>query len=212
MVRFCEVVGGPTVKHVMPLEQTLDLLDRVLQELCVIQIGSTDTLGSIANQTYQKLTTVADIKSASNLDNANIITTGNTLSIPVKCFCGDPKVSRSYGLFTTYVVQATDQLAGVATNFSVDATDLSKLNSDVTSLTPDSIIFIPTRGIPYLLFSCLCNFELNVLLTHGPIMKYSLEVRSTSDTDAIFLFLIADANGAFAPFNEYVSASVQCSI
>ncbi|KAG0566926.1 hypothetical protein KC19_7G097400 [Ceratodon purpureus] len=141
-------------------------LNGQLVHLFTYVIGSTDTLGSIANQTYQKLTTVADIKSASNLDNANIITTGNTLSIPVKCFCGDPKVSRSYGLFTTYVVQATDQLAGVATNFSVDATDLSKLNSDVTSLTPDSIIFIPTR----------------------------------------------DANGAFAPFNEYVSASVRCSI
>ncbi|KAG0566925.1 hypothetical protein KC19_7G097400 [Ceratodon purpureus] len=120
-------------------------LNGQLVHLFTYVIGSTDTLGSIANQTYQKLTTVADIKSASNLDNANIITTGNTLSIPVKCFCGDPKVSRSYGLFTTYVVQATDQLAGVATNFSVDATDLSKLNSDVTSLTPDSIIFIPTR-------------------------------------------------------------------
>lgn len=160
-------------KHVMPLGQTLDLLERVLQEVCVMQIVSGDTLQAIADQAYQKLTTVADIRNSSNLDSSSNITPGNTLSIPVKCFCGDPKVSRAYGLFTTYVVQATDQLAGVAANFTVNAGDLSKLNSDVTSLTPDSIIFIPTKGIPYMLFSCLGIFERAVCIV-DPWPNYEL--------------------------------------
>lgn len=108
-------------------------------------VQADDTIQTVADEDYQKLTTVADIANSSNLRDSNIIQAGNTLSIPVKCFCGDPSVSRDYGLFTTYVVQATDQLTGVAASFVVSADVLSRFNSDANVLTPDSVIFIPTR-------------------------------------------------------------------
>jgi LysM repeat protein len=149
----------------MPLGPILDLLERVLEEFCVMQVQADDTIQTVADEDYQKLTTVADIANSSNLRDSNIIQAGNTLSIPVKCFCGDPSVSRDYGLFTTYVVQATDQLTGVAASFVVSADVLSRFNSDANVLTPDSVIFIPTRGISHILLcSCLCNFKLYVLL------------------------------------------------
>lgn len=112
-----------------------------------MQVASGDTLELIVGGNYQNLTTVAEVSNSSNLDSANRIFPGNTLSIPVRCFCGDPSVNRRYGLFTTYVVQPTDQLTGVAANFSVPADFLSSYNSDVQVLTPNSIIFIPSRGM-----------------------------------------------------------------
>ena len=112
-----------------------------------MQVAAGDTLLSIAGQEYQNLTTVAGIANASNLATSNLVQSGNTLSVPVNCFCGDPSLNRAYGLFTTYVVQATDQLTSIAGAFAVNADVISSFNSDVRTLTPYSIIFIPTRGI-----------------------------------------------------------------
>lgn len=126
-----------------------------------MQIASGDSLEVIVAVNYQNLTTVADVSSASNLDNSDRIFPGNTLTIPVRCFCGDPSVNRNYGLFTTYVVQATDTLAGVAANFSVPADDISRFNSDVRALSPNSIIFIPSRGMSQTVF------DVSVIPTYG---------------------------------------------
>lgn len=96
--------------------------------------------------TYQKLTTVGAVRSASNSGDLSSIYSGQSLTIPVRCYCGDPNVDPKYGLFSTYVVQADDQLTSLSTNFSVDADVISKFNSDTRNLSPDSIIFIPSKG------------------------------------------------------------------
>jgi len=133
---------------VLPVFRSIGTMIRIgSYETCVVQVQSGDTLESIVSGYYENLTTVAAVTNSSNLDSSEIIFPGNALSIPVSCFCGDPSVNPAYGLFTTYVVQATDQLTGVATAFGVPADDISRFNSDVTVLTPNTIIFIPSKGM-----------------------------------------------------------------
>lgn len=129
-------------------------LDLVSYEICVMQILSGDTLDLIVSRDYQNLTTVRAITIASNLDSSGRITAGNPLTVPVTCFCGDPSINKAYGLFATYVVQAGDQLTGLASAFGVSAEDLSRFNLNVQDLSPNSIIFVPAKGISS---SYVCN-------------------------------------------------------
>lgn len=117
-----------------------------------VQVLSGDTLQSIVSGVYENLTTIAGVTNSSNLGSSSVLNTGYTLSIPVSCFCGDPSINSAYGLFSTYVVQATDQLTGVATAFSVSADDISRFNSGVKVLTPNTIIFIPSKGMSQTVF------------------------------------------------------------
>ena len=97
---------------------------------------------------------MAAISSATTgLENSNNIYPNQVLSIPVNCSCGDPSVSLDYGLFTTYVVQSGDQLASLATNFSVSSDYISKYNSNVQVLQPNQIIYIPTRSMTFEILS-----------------------------------------------------------
>lgn len=104
-------------------------------------------MGDIVNGTYEKLSTESAVAAASNVANVNLINVGDTLNIPVKCYCGDPSVNSSYGLFTTYVVHSGDQLSALASNFSVDADLITKYNPSISTLQADQIIFIPARGM-----------------------------------------------------------------
>jgi len=128
------------------------------------QVLSGDSVDLIVSVKYQNLTTTAAVINSSHLDSSGGIDPGDTLSIPVSCFCGDPSVSRTYGLFTTYVVRANDSLTGVATAFSVPADFISRFNSDVQVLTPNSIIFIPSRGMSqHIVSRWLCDSSLSYL-------------------------------------------------
>ncbi|XP_024388364.1 chitin elicitor receptor kinase 1 [Physcomitrium patens] len=109
-------------------------------------VTTNDTAEKVVDVTYQKLTTVGAVRSASNSGDLSSIYSGQSLTIPVRCYCGDPNVDPKYGLFSTYVVQADDQLTSLSTNFSVDADVISKFNSDTRNLSPDSIIFIPSKA------------------------------------------------------------------
>lgn len=126
-----------------------------------MQVLSGDTLALIVSRDYQNLTTVRDITNASNLDSSGRIIAGNSLSVPVNCFCGDPSINRAYGLFATYVVQADDELTGLASAFGVSAEDISRFNLNVQDPSPNSIIFLPAKGISSCVIvmsvtTCLC--------------------------------------------------------
>lgn len=115
----------------------------------MLQVNFNDNVAAIVDLYYHNLTTVNDVVAASGLDPSSpLIYAGNILNIPVKCYCGDPSVSPAYGLFATYVVQPTDQLTTLASNFSVSTDTISEFNSGVNSsrIVPYSTIFIPTRG------------------------------------------------------------------
>lgn len=111
-----------------------------------MQVLAGDTLDLIVRRDYQNLTTIRAITNASNLDSSGHIITGNSLSVPVNCFCGDPSINRAYGLFATYVVQADDKLTGLASAFGVSAEDISRFNLIVQDPSPNSIIFLPAKG------------------------------------------------------------------
>jgi len=125
-----------------------------LQHVFQYSVVTGDTIAGIADTSYESLTTVAAISSATTgLENSNTIYPNQVLSIPVNCSCGDPSVSLDYGLFTTYVVQSGDQLASLATNFSVSSDYISKYNSNVQVLQPNQIIYIPTRSTTFKILS-----------------------------------------------------------
>ena len=113
----------------------------------VLQVAQGDDVPDIVENYYHNLTTVEAVCSASSVNCATqYVQAQFILSIPVNCSCGDPTISLDYGLFATYVVQPTDQLTTIASNFSVNADLISEYNSGVKSLVPYSTIFIPTRS------------------------------------------------------------------
>lgn len=84
------------------------------------------------------------------LPDTNFILTGDNFKIPVKCFCGDPNVSLSYGLFLTYVVAAgaRGNLSGLASDFNTSEALLRKYNPSVNwnGSKVDQYAFIPVKG------------------------------------------------------------------
>lgn len=122
-----------------------DCMNGILLHHFSYVVAEGETLQTIADVNYQRLTTTSDIADVSNLAANQHIQALQTITIPVRCFCGDPSVDPKYGLFSTYVVQANDHLASLATKFSVDPDVISNFNAGVKNLSVGSIIFIPTR-------------------------------------------------------------------
>lgn len=116
-----------------------------------LQVSGGDTVNNITSVVYQNLTTTSAILEASSLSNANSITTGSYLQIPINCSCGDPTVSSDYGLFLTYVVAAgkAGNVSGIASDYNTTQELLKQYNPNVVwdNSQPNQIAFIPVTGI-----------------------------------------------------------------
>eukprot|EP00249_Psilotum_nudum_P023097 c28746_g1_i1 orf=348-2288(-) len=109
-------------------------------------VQSGDTATTIAQVKYEFLSTT-EWMSAVNTQDINEIYPNNVLNVPVNCSCGNPKVSKAYGLFATYVAEDNDSLARLSEKFNISANLLQQYNSvDLNNLqTHASIVFAPEK-------------------------------------------------------------------
>lgn len=110
-----------------------------------------DDIESIASSVYQDLTQENWVATWNALADPNFILTGEDLKIPVKCFCGDPSVSLSYGLFVTYTVVVGGgggNLSRLASEFNTSEALLRSYNPSVNwnGSQTEQYAFIPVQG------------------------------------------------------------------
>jgi len=112
------------------------------------QVQRADDIESITSTAYEDLTQKNWVASWNALADPNFILTGADLKIPVKCFCGDPSVSLSYGLFLTYLVAGGNKLSSLASEFNITEALLRNYNPSVNwnDSQTEQYAFIPVTG------------------------------------------------------------------
>lgn len=108
------------------------------------QINSGDTYSEIATKFYSNLTTVDMLQKFNNFDVLNLPPNG-ILNVVVNCSCGNPDVSKTYGLFVTYPIRSDDSWDKLQTDTNVSLSLLQQYNQGV-NFSPGNLIFIPGRG------------------------------------------------------------------
>ncbi|XP_010235348.1 chitin elicitor receptor kinase 1 [Brachypodium distachyon] len=109
------------------------------------RVSTGDTYLGIANH-YNNLTTEAWLQ-ATNAYPANNIPDSGTVNVNVNCSCGDPDVSKEYGLFLTYPLGPNETLASVAPKYDFASPDkialLRKYNPGMDAVTGRGLVYIP---------------------------------------------------------------------
>ncbi|KQJ99178.1 hypothetical protein BRADI_3g41590v3 [Brachypodium distachyon] len=112
------------------------------------RVSTGDTYLGIANH-YNNLTTEAWLQ-ATNAYPANNIPDSGTVNVNVNCSCGDPDVSKEYGLFLTYPLGPNETLASVAPKYDFASPDkialLRKYNPGMDAVTGRGLVYIPVPG------------------------------------------------------------------
>lgn len=107
-------------------------------------INNQDTYDRIANTFYSGLTTVEMLQRFNTFDPLNL-TPGSSLNVVVNCSCGNPDVSKTYGLFVTYPIRSNDSWESLQRDTNVSSDLLRQYNPDV-NFSEGNLIFIPGRG------------------------------------------------------------------
>jgi chitin elicitor receptor kinase 1 len=117
------------------------------------KVVSGDIYSSIAAK-FNGLTTADWLDKANSYPSNNIPDTG-TVNVTVNCSCGDPGISKDYGLFLTYPLTDGQTLASVAANYSFGSQEqlvlLNKYNPGIATNTT-RLAFIPVNGEHFQLF------------------------------------------------------------
>ncbi|KAI5084460.1 hypothetical protein GOP47_0000629 [Adiantum capillus-veneris] len=111
-------------------------------------IKSGDTIDNLVRTTFSNLSQISWVVSANGDIDANNLTPGSIISIPINCSCGNPDVSTTYGLFLTYVIQGGDTLETLSQKFGIQAELLREYNghADFNNLVAyTDIIFAPGK-------------------------------------------------------------------
>ncbi|XP_031744928.1 lysM domain receptor-like kinase 3 isoform X3 [Cucumis sativus] len=66
------------------------------------------------------------------------------LNVVVNCSCGDPDISRTYGLFVTYPIRSNDSWDKLREDTNVSLSLLQRYNQGV-NFSPGNLVFIPGR-------------------------------------------------------------------
>lgn len=111
-----------------------------------------DGLYHIAAKVFSGLVTFQEIQAANNISDANLITVGQKLWIPLPCSCDDVDGQRvvHYG----HVVPAQSTIEGIAEEFGTSQDTLLRLNglASPRDLKADSILDVPLKGLLLLFF------------------------------------------------------------
>nr|XP_034599190.1 chitin elicitor receptor kinase 1-like [Setaria viridis] len=109
------------------------------------KVASGEIYSSIAGH-FNGLTTTDWLDKANSYPTNNIPDTG-TVNVTVNCSCGNPGISKEYGLFLTYPLNG-QTLASVAANYSFNSREqldlLKKYNPGMDTNT-SGLVFIPVR-------------------------------------------------------------------
>lgn len=150
----CDCIGGEFLGHVF--EYTAN---------------ERDTYDLIANSYYASLTSVQVLQKF-NSYHPNHIPAKAKVNVTVNCSCGNSQISKDYGLFITYPLRSTDSLEKIANASKLDEGLIQNFNPDVNFSKGSGIVFIPGRGMNFLLFfhqlSIFCS---TVFDTNGWILR-----------------------------------------
>lgn len=107
---------------------------------------SSDTYDIIASDYYANLTTAAWLAATNSYPSSNI-QIGDVISVIINCSCGDPEVSRDYGLFETYPLRPGQTLDSVAAEFNLSSQKslIQQYNPGKNFNAGTGIVFVPTR-------------------------------------------------------------------
>ncbi|KAF9688274.1 hypothetical protein SADUNF_Sadunf02G0180600 [Salix dunnii] len=108
-------------------------------------VKSGDTYERVAAN-YSGLTTIPALRRFNSYPENNIPDTG-VLNVSVNCSCGDPSVSKDYGLFMTYPLQPSDTLASIANETNVTQSLLQRYNVGFDFNNGSGVAYIPAKGI-----------------------------------------------------------------
>lgn len=109
----------------------------------ITQVG--DRYDTIADSNFSGLTT-EDWLSRVNSYDPNRIPDSVPINVTVNCSCGDPRVSRDYGLFATYSLRHNQSLPGVAAAAGVPVELIRAYNPGVDFGSGEGIFFVPAKG------------------------------------------------------------------
>lgn len=105
---------------------------------------SDDTYEEVARFRYSNLTTLEWMVQVNEYD-PNRIPDGATINVTVNCTCGNRRVSRSYGAFTTYPLQPGDNLSGLAAESGLPAQMLELYNPGSNFSGGTGLVFVPAK-------------------------------------------------------------------
>ncbi|KAK6141193.1 hypothetical protein DH2020_025076 [Rehmannia glutinosa] len=103
------------------------------------------TYDLVAGTYYANLTTVDWLQRFNSYPAWNIPDTGAVLNVTVNCSCGDPDVSRDYGLFVTYPLRVGENLESVAATSNVSADWVRRYNPTANFSSGSGLLYIPGR-------------------------------------------------------------------
>ncbi|XP_008775403.1 chitin elicitor-binding protein-like [Phoenix dactylifera] len=154
----------------------------------VYTVKSTDTgLDDIARNTFDLFATYPEIADANNITNANVITPGEKLYIPLPCSC-DP-VRGEEVAHLAHVVAAGSTVEGIAAMFGTDEDTLLQLNGNFqpASLQAGQILDVPLRVCTSSIRSTSLDYDFMRL----PAKSYALTAKGcvlcgcNNDTDQL---------------------------
>ncbi|KAK8618278.1 hypothetical protein V6N13_132274 [Hibiscus sabdariffa] len=103
-----------------------------------------DTYDTIASDTYANLTTEDWVRRVNVYDYTRI-PDHVTINVTVNCSCGDRRVSRDYGLFSTYPIRPGEDLSIVAAEANVTAELIQRYNPGVDFTAGSGLVFVPAK-------------------------------------------------------------------
>ncbi|KAF9669546.1 hypothetical protein SADUNF_Sadunf14G0118700 [Salix dunnii] len=108
-------------------------------------VRSGNTYTDVAYTYYANLTTIPSLIYFNNYSKDNIPDNGAVLNVSVNCSCGDSKVSKDYGLFTTYPLQPNDTLESIANQNNVTQELLQRYNAGFNFSRGTGVVYFPTK-------------------------------------------------------------------
>ncbi|KAL4290250.1 hypothetical protein GQ457_14G011050 [Hibiscus cannabinus] len=105
-----------------------------------------DTYDTIASDTYANLTT-EDWVQRVNVYDYTRIPDHVTINVTVNCSCGDRRVSRDYGLFSTYPIRPGEDLSIIAAEANVSVELIRRYNPRVDFTAGSGLVFVPAKAL-----------------------------------------------------------------
>ncbi|KAL0905415.1 hypothetical protein M5K25_023835 [Dendrobium thyrsiflorum] len=183
---------------------------------------SGDTYYIIATSYYANLTT-ADWLAATNSIPADGIQIGDLINVVINCSCGDPGVSREYGLFETYPLRPGETLDSVAAEFNLSSQKslIQQYNPGKNFNAGTGIVFVPTRGLTGGAIAGICVGVIVVLLIVVIFLYFGLcgkkkgkktLLPSVSDDSTPMRRAASDKNTALASLEGTIATATSLSV
>lgn len=95
----------------------------------VYTVQPIDTLRGIADSVFGGLVTWDQIEAANNISDGEVLNIGQSLVIPLPCFCFNGTDNGFPAVYMSYAVRSGDSLASIAMSYGTTVTDLVDVNS-----------------------------------------------------------------------------------